>query len=113
MRHTSVDSETAARPRRYEIFTLLDANESHVAGRTFFSTRLATWPTDFADGSRPLQLSFGVDHHYPSRVVTTIFKPAQTFQQKAARFRGSDRSDNAAHKFVCSLGKLRKGYEPG
>ena len=69
--------------------------------------------SDFADGSRPLQLSFGVDHHYPSRVVTTIFKPAQTFQQKAARFRGSDRSDNATHKFVCSLGKLRKGYESG
>ena len=65
--------------------------------------------SDFADGSGPLEFSFGVDHHYPGGVIAPIFKPAQTFEQKAARFRSSDCPDNAAHKLVCSLGKLRKG----
>ena len=34
----------------YEVFTITGANATHMAGTTYFSTRLETWGTDFAAG---------------------------------------------------------------
>ena len=50
-----LNAATYATSGNYEAFAISEANATHISGQSYFSTRLETWTTDFADGKKHVE----------------------------------------------------------
>jgi hypothetical protein len=53
---------------------------------------------DFANSTMALQAIVPVHNHQPSRIIATVFKPPQAFEQNGRDITLGNRTDNSTHR---------------